>query len=274
MDLQGDRSTRRVVIGPHLAKARLERGLSQADLATRCGLSQAQVSYFELDRRRPTIDQLVRLAGALDVSLHRLIVGPDRPGGDLRDIAVELRRLGLVDLWVADAIVPGAFRRPEEVIALAVSGDAPAPRVLEAIPALLAWNRLNPVLLRAYGRTAGPRVRRRLAWLADVALAVDRRGGFPGGCRSEQLARLARKVPAPAPDSNDWDDLGRPMEEVPRSPVWKRWRVNYDADLEQFEQRARNLDQTGRASGGRRRSKSGRRGGITESTGGEASGGT
>ncbi|WP_165066269.1 helix-turn-helix domain-containing protein [Paludisphaera rhizosphaerae] len=270
MDVEGDRSTRTVVIGPHLAAARLERRLSQAELATRCGLSQAQVSYFELDRRRPTIDQLVRLAGALDVSLHRLIVGSDRPGGDLRDLAVELRRLGLVDLWVADPIVPGAFRRPEEVIALAVSGDAPAPRVIEAVPALLAWNRLNPVLQRAYGRTAGPRILRRLAWLADVALAIDRRRGFPGGCRSEQLSRFARKVPAPAPGSDDWDDLGRPMEGVPKSPVWKRWRINYEADLERFEQRARDLDQTVKSSGVRRR----RRGGIAERTDGEASGGT
>lgn len=243
--------------GPHLAAARLERSLSQSELAARCGLSQAQISYIELDRRRPTLDQLVRLAGALDVPLHRLIAGADRPGDDLRDMAVELRALGLVDLWVEAPVVPGAFRRAEEVVARAVSGRDPDPRVVEAIPAILAWNRLDPMLLRAHGRAAGSRTTRRLAWLADVALAVDRRGGFPSGCRGKQLARFVEKAPPPPPGAVDWDDLGRPTIGVPKSPVWKRWRISYDADLDRFERRARNLNElrggtVGRRNGGGR----------------------
>src|SRR5262249_5959764 len=133
-----DRSTQLEHLGSHLTAARLQRGLSQAELAARCGLSQAQISYFELGRRRPTLDQLVRIARSLDVSLERLVTGADRPGEGLRDIAIELRHLGLVDLWVADPIVPGAFRRAEEVIARAASGPEPDPRILEAIPAILA----------------------------------------------------------------------------------------------------------------------------------------
>jgi transcriptional regulator with XRE-family HTH domain len=241
--LQRDRSTELPHLGSYLAAARLERGLSQAELAARCDLSQAQVSYFELGRRRPTLDQLVRIARSLDVSIEKLIAGCDRPGDGLRDIAIELRHLGLVDLWVDDPIVPGAFRRPEEVIAKAVSGREPDPRILEAIPAALAWNRINPVLLRAYGLTTRPRVTRRLAWLADIALAIDRRGGFPGGCRKETLARFTRMTPAPPAGSDDWDSLGRPTASTPPSPIWKRWRINYDADLAQFEQRARHLDE-------------------------------
>ncbi len=260
MAVDPDRSTRSVRIGPHLAAARLDRGLSQAALAARCGLSQAQVSYFELDRRKPTLDQMVRMAGALDVSLHRLVAGTDRPGDDLRDLAVELRNLGLVDLWVGDPIVPGAFRRPEEVAARAVSGGEPDPRVVEAIPAILAWNRLDPVLLRAYTRTEGARTVRRLAWLAEVALAVDRRGGFPGGCRKEQLVRFARKVAPPPPGSDEWDDLGRPMAGVPKSPVWKRWRISYEADLECFERRARELNELRQRPDARRKGGVGRRG--------------
>lgn len=230
-------------IGARLATARLRRGWSQAELAARCALSQAQISYFELGRRRPSLDQLLRIAGALGVPLQRLITGADRPGAGLRDIAIELRNLGLVDLWVESPIVPGAFRRPEEVVARAVSGREPDPRVIEAIPALLAWNRINSILLRAHGRTAGPRVARRLAWLADISLAIDRRGGFPGGCRRDQLVRFTRGIPLPPPESDDWDDLGRPMPTAPTSPIWKRWRINYDADLTQFEQRARRLDE-------------------------------
>lgn len=250
--------------------------MSQAELAARCGLSQAQISYFELGRRRPTLDQFVRIAGSLGVSLERLITGADRSGDGLRHIAIELRHLGLADLWVADAVVPGAFRRAEEVIARAVSGREPDPRILEAIPAILAWNRINPILLRAYGLTARPRVTRRLAWLADIALAIDRRGGFPGGCRKESLARFTQMIPVPPRGSDAWDDLGRPMANAPTSPIWKRWRINYDADLTQFEQRARHLDVLRRKPGSRRERDLSRRrpvAGQATSTGRRTSGG-
>ena len=243
MGFKQDRSTESGPIGSHLTAARLQRGWSQSELAARCGLSQAQISYFELGRRRPTLDQLIQMARSLDVSLEKLIGGSDRPGDRLSDIAIELRHLGLIDLWVRDSVVPGAFRRPEEVIAQAVSGREPDPRIVEAIPALLAWNRINPILLRAHGQTTRPRVTRRLAWLADIALAIDRRGGFPGGCRKESLTRFAGRIPAPPPASETWDSLGRPMAHTPTSPIWKRWRINYDADLSQFEQRARHLDE-------------------------------
>ncbi|MDQ2623044.1 MAG: helix-turn-helix domain-containing protein [Actinomycetota bacterium] len=260
MDFERDPLAQSGEIGSHLAGARLQRGLSQAELAARCGLSQAQISYFELDRRRPALDQLLRVAEALGVSLQRLITGADRPGVGLRDIAIELRHLGLVDLWVESPIVPGAFRRPEELLARAVSSREPEPRVIEALPALLAWNRINPILLRAHGRTTNSRATRRLAWLADIALAIDRRSGFPGGCRRDQLVRFTQGVPSPSPESDDWDDLGRPMTGAPTSPIWRRWRINHDADLIQFEQRAQRLDELREQSDGRQKVRASRRG--------------
>jgi transcriptional regulator with XRE-family HTH domain len=236
-------------LGSFLTAARLERGLSQAQLAARCALSQTQISYIEVGQRRPTLNQILRIARALDVSIQRLITGSDRPGIRLPDIIVELRYLGIADLWVKDAVVPGAFRRAEEVIALAVSGQEPDPRILEAIPAVLAWNDIDPILLRAYSLTERPHTARRLAWLADIALALDGRGGFPGGCRKEQLTRFSRSIRAPA-EPDVWDSLGRPMVKPATSPLWKRWRISYDADLLIFEQRARHLDQLRRPSRG------------------------
>jgi transcriptional regulator with XRE-family HTH domain len=230
-------------LGLYLRGARLERKLSQPELAARCALSQAQISYFEAGRRRPTLAQLFRIARALDVSIQRLIAGSDRPGTALREIAVELRQLGVLDLWVKDVMVPCAFRRAEELIALVVSGEEPDPRLVEAIPAVLAWNEIDPILLRAYGLTGHPRTCRRLGWLADVALAIDRQGGFPGGCRKEQLARFTRMISSLSPDKKVWDNLGRPMSKPPRSPLWKRWRINYDAALDEFLERAKHLDE-------------------------------
>jgi transcriptional regulator with XRE-family HTH domain len=230
-------------LGLYLRAARLERKLSQPELASRCALSQAQVSYFEAGHRRPTLAQLFRIARALDVSTQKLIAGSDRPGTALREIAVELRNLGIADLWVKDVVVPCAFRRTEELIALVVSGEEPAPRLIEAIPAVLAWNEIDPILLQAYGHTGDPRTCRRLGWLADMALAIDRQRGFPGGCRKEPLARFTRMVSSLSSDKEAWDSLGRPMSKPPTSPLWKRWRINYDAALDEFTARAKELDE-------------------------------
>jgi len=205
-------------LGPSLILARHERRLSQAELAALCGLSQAQVSYFEVGQRRPTVDQLLQIARALGCSVQKLLTGSDRPGSRLSDIALELRKMGLVDLWVREPIVPGAFRASEEVIALAVSGSEPDPRIVEAMPALLAWNETSPSLLRAYGMQSRPSAVRRLAWLADISLAIENRGGFPGGCRRDLLARFLKKVTLPGGVKPAWDDwtsiatTGRPRK--------------------------------------------------------------
>jgi transcriptional regulator with XRE-family HTH domain len=243
MELEPDESPELEKLGLYLSIARLERGLSQAKLAGRCELAQAQISYFEAGQRRPTLDQFFRLARALDVSVQRLIGGLDRPGTELRNIAIELHCLGMVDLWVKDTLVPGAFRRAEEVIALAVASAEPNPRILEAIPAVLAWNEIDPILLRTYSLTIGARTARRLAWLADIALAIDRQGGFPGGCQKEPLLRFVQSIDLPSADPDAWDSLGHPMGTRPTSPIWRRWKINYDAALVEFEERARRLDE-------------------------------
>jgi transcriptional regulator with XRE-family HTH domain len=229
-------------LGTYILQARRGLGLSQSDLAERSSLTQVEISYFESGRRRPSLDQLLRIAKALDVPVQRLLSGSDRPGESLAEIAVELRRLGIEDLWIKGAVVPGAFRRPEEVISLALSAREPDPRIIEAIPAVLAWNEINPTLLRAYG--AVTRTTARIAWLADITLSIERHGGFPGGCRREPLERFlkgletAKKWTA----ALAWDDLGKPASGLPASPIWKRWRISYDATLEEFEGRARHLD--------------------------------
>jgi transcriptional regulator with XRE-family HTH domain len=225
-------------LGAYLTLARVESGLSQAALAARCGLAQQQVSYFEAGSRTPTLDQTLRIARALDIPIQRLLTGSDRPGAGPEDLAVELRRLGVVDLWVRDAPVPGSFRHPEEVINLALVGEALNPRIVEAIPAALAWSDLDPHLLAGYAAAVG--TTRRLAWLADVALAIDRGAGFPGGCRKGPLERFLRATDLPG-ESEAWDDLGKPAAEPPASPLWRRWRIAYDADLTQFRDRAEHL---------------------------------
>jgi len=225
-------------LGDNLLRARLARGFSQARLARECHLGQAQISLFEVGRRLPSLDQFVRLARALSVPLQRLMTGSDQLESELKDLATELQILGASDLWIRGAAVPGAARRPEEVIALAATGRNPDPRVVETLPALLSWNEFNPTILRAHGFAT--KTTYRLAWLADIALTIERQEGFPGGCRRSLLERFLKIVKLP-PEEAVWDDLGRPSKEQPVSPIWKRWKVSYATTLDDFKRRATEL---------------------------------
>jgi transcriptional regulator with XRE-family HTH domain len=227
-------------IAKRLAAIRVKRGLTQAELARRCRLTRQEINYFETGARIPSLEHLLRIARALDLPLQRFLSGSNRPGTDVRDLALELRSLGLVDLWVQAPRVPGAFRRPEEVVALAASGEEPPARIVEGVPALLAWNHWHGPLLRGFARATGPRTIYRLAWLAEVALALDRMGGFPGGCagKADLEAFLGGTK---QPTAARWDSLGKAADDPPALPLWKRWRISYPADLATFRRRAESL---------------------------------
>lgn len=225
-------------LGQHLRSARSRWGLSQDELAVRCGLTQAHISYFERGERQPTLAQLARLAEVLQVSLQWFLSGDNYPGTDWRDLAVELHSLGIVDLWIEKPLVPGAFRPPEQLVALAVSGEQPEPRVVEAIPAVLAWNVWNVRLLEAYGQSYDVRAASRLAWLADVVCTLQAAEGFPGGCKDP--LRLAEYVRSVSPSATA-DSLGYPVSDGRLPPVSRRWNITYAADLATFRRRAEHL---------------------------------
>jgi transcriptional regulator with XRE-family HTH domain len=225
-------------LSKHLVKARFWRGLSQQELAEKCGLDKAHISLFETGKRQPRLAQLVRLAQALQVPLQWFLTGSVKPGKALEGIAMELFNLGVVDLWVGNARVPGAFRPPEQVVALAVRGARPEPRLLWAIPAVFAWNRWNPNLLEGWGRES--RVLQRIAWLADIAITIHHDRGFPGGCPGEDdLAEFIRRLPLP----QTLDDFSEPSPEEPQNPLWKRWKINYagSGNVCTFQERAEEL---------------------------------
>lgn len=56
-----------------LREVREERGLSQAQLAARAGLQPAAVSHFETGGRKPSFENLVKLAEALSVTTDYLL---------------------------------------------------------------------------------------------------------------------------------------------------------------------------------------------------------
>jgi transcriptional regulator with XRE-family HTH domain len=230
-------------LGRWLLKARTRQGLTQKELAVRAGVSQPRISDIEKGEVLPTLPQLIRLAKALVVPVQWFLSGCVVPGREMPDFALQLQWLGVVDLLVPDAVVPGAFVPTEQVLALAVAGNEPNPRIIEAIPAVLAWNRWSPSLLRAYSRPRTSRTSIRLAWLADVALTIHRTRatGFPGGCPQRKNLESFIGPLSKAKLKLTNDDLGRPGKESALPPVSKRWMISYDAPLSAFDERAKHL---------------------------------
>lgn len=66
----------RKLVGRNAARIRRERGLTQEQLAERCGLSQQYLSGLERGRRNPTIVTIYEIAAALGVS-HLDLVTPE-----------------------------------------------------------------------------------------------------------------------------------------------------------------------------------------------------
>jgi transcriptional regulator with XRE-family HTH domain len=62
----------RDALGRTVRLRRRELGLSQEELAARAGLDQAYISHVEAARRNISVDNLVRLAEALDMSVAAL----------------------------------------------------------------------------------------------------------------------------------------------------------------------------------------------------------
>lgn len=60
-------------IGENIKKYRKEKGMTQEELAQKCGLSKNGLWNYENNRREPTIDVLIKISDALEVSLFDIL---------------------------------------------------------------------------------------------------------------------------------------------------------------------------------------------------------
>lgn len=99
-----------------LRQAREKRGLSQGDLAKRAGLQPSAVSHFETGQRKPSFDNLRRLADALACTTDYLL-------GRVDDIAAiagadklnrHAEKLSTDDLEIAEKIMEVLAKRAKE----------------------------------------------------------------------------------------------------------------------------------------------------------------
>jgi len=224
----------------NVKSARELRLLTQNELAILASISRPQIVRMESGSYSPDVPQLLRLAAALRVPLEYLTAGRWRPSSSLRGLAFDLHRLGIRDLEVSGSEVPGSLRHPEEVVALALAGDRPEVRVLEALPLVLAGVRLRVPLVNAFALSTGDkRVRTRLGWLCDITLILSKQSTFPATVvaprslevLSKRFLRFVDKKAAP-------DTLGHPGNFTSRLLPWKRWHINYAGRLDDFLKRS------------------------------------
>ena len=77
-----------MTLGQTIHRLRLERGLSQADLADRLEVSRQSISKWETDASVPELDKLITLSRIFGVTLDELVGrAPDRPASPAPETA-------------------------------------------------------------------------------------------------------------------------------------------------------------------------------------------
>ena len=97
-----------------LRTAREKRGLSQGELANRADFQASAISHFETGTRKPSFDNLRRLADALEVTTDYLLgrVTDDQALAGADRLHRNLDRLTTADREIAENIVAMLANRP------------------------------------------------------------------------------------------------------------------------------------------------------------------
>lgn len=90
-----------------LAQARDARAISQGELAKRTGLPASSISHFEGGGRKPSFDNLNRLADALNVTTDYLLGRSTEIGtsGSTQTLYKHLDKLNAYDLDIAERFI-------------------------------------------------------------------------------------------------------------------------------------------------------------------------
>ena len=62
-------------IGERIRKARTERGMTQKELADKCGMFDSAIRRYELGTQKPKRETIERIATALEIDVCRIYVG-------------------------------------------------------------------------------------------------------------------------------------------------------------------------------------------------------
>lgn len=76
----------------HIRRTRLEKGLTQVQLATAAGITQSTLSLIESGRSGASFQTAARLAAALGISVDSLVTNQDAPAPTGANTAIETAR--------------------------------------------------------------------------------------------------------------------------------------------------------------------------------------
>ena len=66
------------MIGEEIKKTRIKLGYSQEDLASRAGVHRTYISLLERNKKSPTLDTLIKICKALEISASKIIARMER----------------------------------------------------------------------------------------------------------------------------------------------------------------------------------------------------
>lgn len=95
------------IFASRLKKIRKERGLSQTDLAQRCGLNLSDISRYERGTVSPTLENFVKIAQALEVSSDALLFESTADNTPPRNLKIQerLQEIDSLDKYDQDAVL-------------------------------------------------------------------------------------------------------------------------------------------------------------------------
>jgi transcriptional regulator with XRE-family HTH domain len=175
-------------IAQEIRDLRLERRWTQAELATRLGLSQSRLSEIERGDGSFTAEQFLRVLRLFNVDLRRF--APERQDHDSA-LQNALARLGATDLRESTDVLPSDEHSDiADVVREALAGGVP--RFLTALAPVLVRNadRLRPKKLYVNLRDAG--LEHRLGWVVENT--VDAVRAELAGKPSRKWAQLCRRA--------------------------------------------------------------------------------
>ncbi|MDO0910343.1 helix-turn-helix transcriptional regulator [Streptomyces sp. DT2A-34] len=201
-------------VGPLLRAWRVQRRVSQLELALRADSSARHISFIETGRSRPSEEMVLRLAEHLEVPVRErnallLAAGyaPRYPETPLDDPALDAVRAGM------EQLIQGYEPYPALVVDAMYNVHAANRGVLmllDGIPEHLLAPPLNAMRLTLHPEGLAPRIRNLREWRGHLLAQMDRQIALH---RSEPLRRLYEEVAAyPVPDeASD----AEPAEPVP-----------------------------------------------------------
>lgn len=165
-------------IAKEVRALRKQRALTQAELATKLGLSQSRLSEIEGGGGSFTAEQLLWLLGIFNVTPARFTGQQGDPAQSLQNALV---RLGAYHLVASDAIVPATLADDVGIIIrdTLLSGD---PRLTASLAPVLVVQLEGLILGKIYLDLARVGAERRLAWVLEntrIAIAAELDGRPP-----------------------------------------------------------------------------------------------